>query len=221
MPIKRIIITLVILVPLFGIAQMDSSRVKNKLIISASPIHLLEFYHGASANLGFEIRSNDRYSFYGEFGKYLPNSAVANNYYQSGYTLSGELKRYFNNGKTYLSFQYIYGEQSYTRSDVIGYTYEYDCDCEYEEFMVYQVQKKFQDFSFRYGGLYVIKKRLTFNPYVGFGLRFQEADIDINDQLAAQRYLGSWSVPHNWIHEKGQKIYPKVHLGLRIGFKIF
>lgn len=194
-------------------SQLDSSIVKHHLIISASPHHMLDIFHGASVNFGFEVRSNDKYCFYGEYGMFLPSSPVANNYEQTGYTMAGELKRYFGKGIFYASCQYMFGEQGYRRSDIVGYTEDSD------SWVTYTVQKKFYDFSLRGGALLKFDSNLTLNPYLGFGFRFQNANVDLSDELARDRqYEGSTP---RWIHRSGKTTYPKMHAGIRIGYAIF
>lgn len=213
------LIALVLCIAHLSYGQKDTEIVKHNLIISATPHHLIEFYHGSSANVGFEVRSNNRYSFYGEFGKYLPNSVVTNNYDQSGYTVLGELKRYFASGKTYLSLQYMYGEQSYLRADPIdpGSNFEYDP----EFYEVYDVEKTFRDFSIRYGGLFVHNNWLSFNPYFGMGVRFQEVQRDGFTKDEGFGYFEPTVTPHDLFQRFGKTSYFKIHAGIRIGVKIF
>lgn len=191
----------------------------HKLVLTISPGHLIEFYHGTSANFGAELSLTDRFSFYGEVGKYLPNSLIANNYYQKGTTVLGELKYYFwtskSDSKHSISLQYMHGNQSYTRADPIGPVNDLTT------FSVYEVDKEFQDLSVRYGILFVNSKRLVVNPYLGIGLRYQQVKTGItNEQMANLNFYSDWS-PHEWIHRSGKSFYAKAHLGIRIGIKLF
>lgn len=197
----------------------QSNNEPHKLLLTISPGHLVEFYHGTSVNVGGEFSLNEHFGFYGEVGKYLPNSLIANNYYQKGSTLLGELKYYFNpekiTSKHYLSLQYMRGNQSYTRADPIGPVNDLTT------FSVYDVDKEFHDFSMRYGILFVNSKRLVLNPYIGIGLRYQQVETDItNEQMAILNFYSGRS-PHQWIHRNGTSFYAKAHLGIRIGIKLF
>lgn len=197
----------------------QSNREPHKLLMTISPGYLVEFYHGTSANAGVEFSLNEYFGFYGEFGKYLPNSLIANNYYQKGSMLLGELKYYFNpekiTSKHYLSLQYIRGNQSYTRADPIGPVNDLTT------FSVYNVDKEFQDVSIRYGILFVNNRRLDLNPYVGMGLRYQQVKNGITfEEQSILNFYADWS-PHQWIHTNGTSFYAKVHLGIRIGIKLF
>ena len=176
----------------------------------------MEFYHGPSANFGAEIRANERFAFYGEFGKYIPNTILSSNFDQKGYSWLVEGKRYFFNGRGYLSMQYMQSDMSYIRSDIIGYSYDYS------EYIEYDVTKTFQDLSIRMGGMYVYNNRWTFNPYIGLGIRRQNAELTLTRQEAYDReYGGDIKDPNDWIHRPGITYYAKLHLGLRVGIKIF
>jgi len=206
---------LITVVQSFGQSDVEP----HKLLLTVSPAHLIEFYHGTSANIGAEVALNNSFSFYGEVGKYLPNSILANNYYQKGTTLLGELKYYFwtskSDSKHYVSLQYMHGSQSYTRADPIGPVNEET------SFSVYDVDKEFQDLSVRYGILFVNSKRLVLNPYIGIGLRYQQVSTSItNEEMANLNFYSNWS-PHQWIHQNGNRFYAKAHLGIRIGIKLF
>ncbi len=185
------------------------------MIISVSPLHAIQFFHGPSVNAGVEIRANKKYSFYGEFGKYIPNSIFSSNYDQKGHSFLIEAKRYFKSGRTYLSLQYLQGEQSYIRTDIVAYD-EYSAD-----YYEYSVDKKFQDLSIRYGGVYVFKDRFTFNPYIGVGLRHHNADVELTFQQEIDRQYGGSDLPHNWLHRSGSNFYAKMHFGMRFGIKVF
>lgn len=197
------------------VAQEDSSWVKHNMVVSISPLHALEPYHGPSANFGIEVRANDQFSFYGEYGRYIPNTVFSSNFDQSGQLFLVELKRYFKSGRTYFSLQYMQGQQNYIRTDIVAY------DVDYSEYYEYTVDKEFRDISVRYGGFYVFKGWFTFNPYVGFGIRHHNADVELTYQQAIERQYGGSDVPHNWIHKKGSHIYPKFHFGMRFGIKVF
>ncbi|MFT5818910.1 MAG: hypothetical protein ACI8ZM_000131 [Crocinitomix sp.] len=199
----------------FAIAQKDTNWVKNNLIISATPTHFFEFFHGPSANVGIEVRANKRYSFYGEFGKYIPNTLFSSNYDQKGHSFLVEAKRYFENGRTYFSLQYMQGKQNYIRTDFIAY------DQYSSEYYEYSIDKTFQDISIRYGGVYVFKNRYTFNPYIGIGLRHHNADVELTYQQEIDREYGGSDLPHNWVHKGGSQIYPKLHFGMRFGIRVF
>jgi len=203
------------IMPCFG----QSNIVPHKLLLTVSPSHLVEFYHGTSLNLGVEFPLNEKFNFYGEVGQYLPNSIIVNNYYQKGNLFLGEVKYYFKPEKTtskhYLSLQYLHGNQSYTRADPIG-----PMDNE-TSFSVYEVDKEFHDLSVRYGILFVNEKRLVVNPYIGVGLRYQEVINGLTEeQYGALNFYSDWS-PHRWIHRAGNSLYAKIHLGIRIGIKLF
>lgn len=215
MKLTRLIL-LIFFNALIGNAQDSLSP--HKFLLSCSPGHLMEFFHGTSANFGAEFSLNEHYSFYGEVGKYLPNSLVANNYYQSGTTFAGELKYYFNpakyTAKFYASVQYLQGRQKYTRADPTD-----DVD-DGTSYAVYKVDKAFYDFSTRFGVLFVNQKRLVLNPYIGVGIRSQTIKGGLtNDQKGIVNLGSQWS-PHKWIHDSGRSTYAKVQLGIRIGIKI-
>lgn len=181
---------------------------------------MLEFYHGASFNAGFEVKANENFGFYAEFGKYLPQSPVANNYDQTGYTVSAEVKRYFKPDKssirTYFSAQYMQGEHAYTRTDIIGYYNDGE-----EDLLLYDVDKTFKDLSFRLGVVLIHKKRWTFDPYMGLGVRHHFVESTIDEISASELIWENASYAHRWIHDPGKKTYLKAHLGIRIGLRIF
>lgn len=185
------------------------------MIISVSPLHALEFFHGPSINAGIEVRANDRFSFYGEFGKFIPNMLLSSNNDQKGHTFLIEAKRYLKSGKTYFSLQYMRGVQNYIHADIINY------DQDYADYYEYTINKNFQDFSIRYGGVYVFKNRFTFNPYIGLGLRHHKADAELTYQQPIERQNDGSNSSHNWIHKNGSQFYPKMHAGMRFGIKVF
>lgn len=218
-PVKNFVVFFsLIIFPLSSSSQEPT--LKTRLVFAVSPGPLLELYHGNSINFGTEFQMNEQYSFYGEYAHYLPIAYVSNNYYQKGRAWSGEVKRYFKPEKStrkyYISLQYLYGNLTYTRSDPTGYDY-YDA----ANYILYDVEKDFHDISVRYGVLYVHKKRLIINPYAGLGLRMHQVEngLDYNSQELLKN--GDLFTPHNWIHDQGRKIYPKIHLGIRIGIRIF
>ncbi len=190
-------------------SQKDSLDVNNKLSFSISPHHLLELYHGTSINGGCEYQINKRFSLDTEFGYYF-SSAVSDYIALKGFTLTQGIKYYFDN-PTYFEFQTIYGYQDYWRNDSILN----------DSKMSYQNQKKFLDFSFRYGKRFMFRNRFIFNPYIGVGIRIHNLSSTLLTWQMNNRVLGDWNNPKTWIHEAGTKTYLKVHLGFKFGIRIF
>ena len=193
---------------LYGHERNDT--IKNKLSVSISPHHLLEFYHGPSINGGCEYVITNNFSGYSEYGFYVPNIIWSDYSNLKGFSLVQEFK-FFYLDHNYVSFQFMYGRQNYWKNDsILG-----------GQKLFYENKKEFLDLSIRFGKNIMFGKRFLVNPYLGLGIRTHRLQCSLSEDESNSRILGDWNNPKSWIQKCGNNTYLKAQVGFRIGYRIF
>jgi hypothetical protein len=181
--------------------------VDSKLCLKFAPLSILGIYTGPSIRLGAECKLKDTWSLYNEFGYFLGDR---------GAITKIELKHYLDdadkNVGTYLSAEFAYKYQSYNDWDSIqiGTTYRKD----------FFVSKHVQCLTLKYGYLKVYKLGIVLDIFAGVGIRVKQAQNTLTQEENLHIKHSSDYGPNVFTNEAGNKIYPNVDLGVKIGYRI-
>jgi hypothetical protein len=134
------------------------------------------------------------------------------NFYDSrGFMLRTDVKRYQYSGRNsqYVGIDLFYKNQNYHTSDTI-----------FNGNVQYQVFKNVVALSLKYGEVTTFKFGLVLDFYIGLGLRFIQNRNTLspieNKGMAPTSDYG----PNLIMNRAGNRLYPNVLVGLKIGYKL-
>jgi hypothetical protein len=197
----------------FGQSVLD-----NSIIITVSPLALVDFFDGASLRLGTEVKLHRNISVAVEGGHYLKylKSTKIN---PSGYLVRPSVKYYLNKqnctGK-YISFEYQYKNQGYDFNDsIVMNTMRFEKQ--------YTMKRIVNSAVFKYGSLRNLGKNYILEWHCGIGLRHIRSHSNLTGQeengiLTGE--AGDCPIQEDIIRMTGTRIFPDFRAGIKIGYRI-
>ena len=202
----------------FLVSQLSAQNKDNNVIVTLSPLALVDIYDGASLRLGTEIRLQDNLSFAIEGGYYLTylKSTKIN---PNGYLLRPTFKYYLNkqNGSgRYIALQYQYKNQTYEMLDSI----EID-NTTFEK--QYGMKRTVNSVVVNYGNLRNLGDNFLLEWYFGIGIRHIRSHSNLSNEeydgiLTGEE--GDCPIQEDIIRLTGTRIFPDFRVGIKIGFRM-
>ncbi|MFL5765536.1 MAG: hypothetical protein ACJ77K_16445 [Bacteroidia bacterium] len=188
-----------------------------------APLSILNDWNGPNLNLTGEIYLTPKYA--------LSLTAATCQPFMSFYgalewkNIEGgfgrvEIRRHFpgsnvkhSTDSPYLGAEFMGGQQTYTRTDKI----DVPLDTTYT--LTYDNKRTFGCFIVNLGDEFEFDSHFTIGINAGLGVRFSRIENQLTYEQANGRELGDWTVPANYIQKKGFTVFPRIQMGLRIGFR--
>lgn len=188
--------------------------VDSKFCLKFAPLSLLGIYTGPSIRLGAEYKLKDTWSLYNELGYFIGNR---------GGIAKFELKHYLDdwekNVGTYVSAELTYKYQHYQTSDTIAKINQSNLQItKYEK--NYSVTKHVECLTIKYGVMKVYKYGILIDAFVGLGIRIKQATSSLTYEENQNIKHSSDYGPNVFTNQAGNKIYPNIDLGVKIGYRI-
>lgn len=188
--------------------------VDSKFCIKLAPLTLLGNYNGPSVRLGAEYKLKDTWSLHNELGYFIGNT---------GAITKIELKHYLDyldkNVGIYLSAELAYKYQHYQTTDTIAIMNQTNLQItKYEK--DYFVTKHVECLTIKFGYLKVYKLGIVLDIFGGAGIRVKQAKNTLTSDENKNIKHSSDYGPNVFTNEAGNKIYPNIDLGVKIGYRI-
>ena len=195
-------------------SQTDSIEIQDqRLSVKISPLSFITLYTGPCAKLSLEYKVKNNIAFQNEFGLFF--------YSSTGWETKFEVKRYFDypgiTAGNYFALEGFYKYQTYTTPNIADTTDPYEDDVILAPF---DVTKKVQSFTFKYGWLNVFKYGFLVDAYCGLGIRFQQTKNSLSVEDNANIPATSDYGPNLIMDQARNRIYPNLLVGVKIGFRI-
>lgn len=181
-----------------------------KLCIKAAPLSLLGIYAGPSARLGVEFRLKNSWSLYHEVGYFFTD--------RHGSLTKLELKHYFEdqdepdaNTGGYISAELYYKYQYFDTSDSIQIAPKYEKN--------YSVSKHVECFTIKLGDMKVYPCGIVVDVFAGIGVRVKQAKNTLTAEENGRIQHSSDYGPNVFTSEAGNKVYPNIDLGVKVGYR--
>ncbi|NQY10646.1 MAG: hypothetical protein HRT71_14195 [Flavobacteriales bacterium] len=218
--VVQILFLIVLPTILFG---QDSTTIK-KFGITTSPLSILNTGKGPNINLGIDYHIKPKWVVYGEYGLHQPFMQF---YYKKawedieGFYIKQETRYRYTMERqkrafvySYVGLELMHGRQSYSRTDSIIDIPNTD---NYE--LAYYNERIYTSIIANNWLQYVFDSNLEMALKFGMGIRFNNIKNEISIEESESRDLGDWTVPANYIQQKGRSIYPKFNFGMRLGYR--
>ena len=186
---------------------------ENFFCLKVSPLSFITPYTGPSLRIGTEFKLKNTYSFCAEFGTFVLGS--------KGYLFKPEL-RYYLPSETKLSGEYFGVELFFKNQSYVADYTQYDGDTVnhpgVKQNGIFNVQKNVECFTLKYGEQTITKFGLLIDMYCGLGIRLQQnrnsLTASANNALVSSSDYG----PNLMTDKAGNRVYPNLVAGIRIGF---
>lgn len=200
------------------VSQLAAQHKDNNIIVTLSPLALVDIYDGASLRLGTEIKLQDNLSFGIEGGYYLTylKSTKIN---PNGYLLRPTFKYYLttqNGSGRYIALQYQYKNQTYEMRDSI--------EIDHTTFeKQYGMKRMVNSVVVNYGNLKNLGDHFLLEWYVGIGIRHIRSHANLSNEeydaiLTGEE--GDCPIQEDIIRLTGTRIFPDFRIGIKIGFRL-
>jgi hypothetical protein len=193
-----------------SLPPIHSDNRQTRLCVKFAPLSLLGIYTGPSLRLGVEYKIKDSWSLYNEFGYFFAD--------KRGALLKLELKHYLydfdNNDRNsggYLSGELYYKYQYFNASDSIEILPKYEKD--------YSVSKHVECLTLKLGYMKVYRCGIVVDMFCGLGVRVKQAQNTLTSEENAHIAHSSDYGPNVFVNEAGNKVYPNIDLGVKVGYR--
>lgn len=213
----------VFLLSLFSgfISPVKAQENRNYFRVHTAPLSTVDVYNGPNINLSAEWLVKYHWSTLTTISGYLETYPFLTGLqwqHLHGFGLTNETRLFFNethNHEEFTAFfgslEVSYGNQEYDRSDSLylpqGTSYK-----------TYSNHRQFIGITLNAGFNRQFASRLNLTFYFGLGMRYNYLVNTLTQQESDSRSLGDWTVPHNWIQQKGTHWIPKINFGFKIGY---
>ncbi|MBI3511962.1 MAG: hypothetical protein HY064_14990 [Bacteroidetes bacterium] len=198
--------------------EADSTFSNHAFYIKTTPLTLLDFMNGGSANLIIESHPLQKISVSMEMGFYYPFAAYNMKQlygWRSGFELRYYYRKSIVDGKemeNFIGVRYLYRKQEFDMHDSIFI----DKDMHYEK--NYHISRVVNIADFTCGIRMLGPKNFENEFYFGLGIRYKESAIrDLTQQEIDDRNWGD-SFIFPILMKSGNYFVPDVLFGLKIGF---
>lgn len=186
---------------------------KSHLDIRFAPLSLIDFYNGSCYKGGLEFQFGGNYGVFVDAGGYFRNFNVFRNY--SGHVFETGVKRYFQRfdegASSYLGINFTYKNQAFDFSDSLFGGGALD----------YRTHKFVSCINFIFGNTMHVNERWIFDVYGGLGVRVKHVNSSATKSEIADGIQYGDSMSLYFLVTPGHFIYPNLHVGFRIGFRLF
>ncbi len=211
---KKLSLAILLLLSLFSEGQHTHfyNRIPGKyLVVFIEPAALLDFYNGPGLRLGTEYSINKMWSV----------SGTAGVYFEQGYMIRGELKRYYINrdnrlyffSLAYLNAWHIHQANDFYRKPdpTEGYVADKSRPVNYLS------DKHINNINLVWGYDLFWNHHWWFEVYTGAGIKFKTVNNNISDAIQDQLYHFHESVIDNLSFTSGRITTLSIMLGIKTG----
>jgi len=212
---RKILILFSLLAVYNGYAQkkiIDNQFPDKYLMAYIEPAAAGDFFNGHSFRGGVEYGINEQWAL----------SCTAGSYFQHGYIIKGEIKRYFRQKgivRPFLALEYRNLWHMFTTCDYVRKqeaAEEYVADK--SQPVSYDIERIVNQVSVKYGKTVFLRNNWVFEWYAGMGIRFKSAHTT---QDQTNLYYYNQSIRTVLSYTKGEGIWPGVLLGVKLGKRLF